>query len=59
MTEEDKKTFFTYLEGGTIKEPEDDLPETVRAFAIFPFGYPSEQRKQQDRFDESRIHYVE
>ena len=36
-----------------------DLPETVRAFAIFPFGYPSEQRKQQDRFDESRIHYVE
>ena len=22
MTEEDKKTFFSYLEGGTIKEPE-------------------------------------
>lgn len=35
------------------------LPENVRAFAIFPYGYPAEERKQQDRFDESRIHYVE
>ena len=35
-----------------------ELPETVRAFAIFPYGYPAEERKQQDRFDESRIHYV-
>ena len=34
------------------------LPETVRAFAIFPYGYPAEERAQQDRFDESRIHYV-
>ena len=36
-----------------------DLPDTVRAFAIFPYGYPAEERKQQDRFDESRIHYVD
>ena len=36
-----------------------DLPDTVRAFAIFPYGYPAEERAQQDRFDESRIHYVE
>ena len=36
-----------------------DLPDTVRAFAIFPYGYPAEERKQRDRFDESRIHYVE
>ena len=36
-----------------------DLPDDVRAFAIFPYGYPAEERKQQDRFDESRIHYVE
>jgi len=36
-----------------------DMPETLRAFAIFPYGYPAEERKQQDRFDESRIHYVE
>ena len=35
------------------------LPENVRDFAIFPYGYPAEERKQQDRFDESRIHYVE
>ncbi len=34
------------------------LPENVRAFAIFPYGYPAETRKQQDRFDPSRIHYV-
>ncbi len=36
-----------------------DIPDTLRAFAIFPYGYPAEERKQQDRFDESRIHYVE
>lgn len=35
------------------------LPDTVRAFAIFPYGYPAEERKQQDRMDRSRIHYVE
>ena len=36
-----------------------DLPDTVRAFALFPYGYPAEERTQQDRFDESRIHYVD
>ena len=36
-----------------------NIPGTMRAFAIFPYGYPAEERKQQDRFDESRIHYVE
>ena len=35
-----------------------DIPDSLRAFAIFPFGYPAEERKQQDRFDEHRIHYV-
>lgn len=34
------------------------IPEHLRAFAIFPLGYPAEERKQQDRYDESRIHYV-
>ena len=34
-----------------------DMPESLRAFAIFPYGYPAEERKQQDRFDESRIHW--
>jgi nitroreductase len=35
-----------------------DIPDHLRAFAIFPLGYPAEEKKQQDRFDESRIHYV-
>lgn len=35
------------------------IPDTMRAFAIFPYGYPAEERQQQDRFDENRIHYVE
>lgn len=35
------------------------LPETMRAFAIFPYGYPAEEKPQEDRFDESRIHFVE
>ncbi len=34
------------------------IPETLRAFAIFPLGYPGEEREQQNRFEESRIHYV-
>lgn len=35
-----------------------DMPDNLRAFAIFPFGYPAEERPQQDRFDTSRIHWV-
>ena len=35
------------------------LPETMRAFAVFPYGYPAEEKPQEDRFDESRIHFVE
>ena len=34
------------------------IPEGLRAFAIFPLGYPAEKRAQQDRFDQSRIHFV-
>ncbi len=34
------------------------IPEDLRAFAIFPLGYPAEERQQQDRFDENRIHYI-
>ena len=36
-----------------------NIPDTQRAFAIFPYGYPAEERKQQDRFEEDRIDYVE
>ena len=43
-----------------MKAVEDVLgiPDHLRAFAIFPYGYPAEERQQQDRWDESRIHYV-
>ena len=34
------------------------IPEGQRAFGIFALGYPDEERTQQDRFDQSRIHYV-
>ena len=34
------------------------IPEGLRAFAVFPLGYPAEERKRQDRFDESRIHFI-
>ncbi|MBQ2505402.1 MAG: nitroreductase family protein, partial [Erysipelotrichaceae bacterium] len=36
-----------------------DLPENLEAFAIFPLGYPAEEKKQEDRFEQERIHYVE
>ena len=35
------------------------IPDTLRAFAVFPFGYPAEERPQQNRYDESRIHWIE
>lgn len=34
-------------------------PEYLELFAIIPCGYPAEEREQQDRFDETRIHYVD
>lgn len=34
------------------------LPASLRAFAIFPYGYPAESRAQEDRFDAERIHYI-
>ena len=35
------------------------MPDSVRAFAIFPLGYPGEEKEQQDRFDASRTHWME
>ena len=35
-----------------------NIPERLHAFSIVALGYPAEERKQQDRFDESRIHRV-
>ena len=34
------------------------IGEKLHAFALVPVGYPAEDRPQQDRFDESRIHYI-
>ncbi len=34
------------------------IPENLRAFALFPYGYPAQEREQQNRFDENRIHYI-
>lgn len=36
-----------------------ELPDTVEPFSIFVLGYPAETREQKDRYDESRIHFVE
>lgn len=35
-----------------------NMPDHLRAFAVFPFGYPDEERKQADRFEEARIHFL-
>lgn len=34
------------------------LPEHLHAFALVPCGYPAEERAQENRYDESRVHYV-
>lgn len=34
------------------------IPENLSAFALIPCGYPAESRAQQDRYDETRVHYV-
>lgn len=34
-------------------------PKDVHAFALVPVGYPTENKLQQDRFDGSRIHYID
>lgn len=36
-----------------------DIPDHLRAYALFPLGYPAEIRQQQDRWDAARIHYVD
>ncbi len=34
------------------------LPENLSAFALISCGYPGETREQQDRYEESRVHYL-
>ena len=35
-----------------------NLHDDKAAYSLFPMGYPTEEGKQQDRFDEARIHYI-
>lgn len=34
------------------------IPNTLRAFALVPIGYPAEEKEQQERYDEARVHYI-
>ena len=34
------------------------LGKNLHTFALVPIGYPAEERAQQDRYDERRIHYI-
>ena len=36
-----------------------DIPQTLEPFALVPCGYPAEERPQENRYDESRVHYVQ
>lgn len=35
-----------------------NLPEHLHAFALIACGYPKEERVQQDRYDENRVHFL-
>lgn len=34
------------------------IPDDLEPFALVPCGYPAEERPQQDRYDEERVHYI-
>lgn len=35
-----------------------NIPEHLYAFAFIACGYPAEEKRQQDRYDEARVHYI-
>ena len=35
-----------------------NIPDSLEPFALIPCGYPAEEREQQDRFEEERVHYI-
>ena len=35
-----------------------NIPSELSPFALVPCGYPAEERPQQDRYEENRVHYV-
>lgn len=34
------------------------IEESLEPFALVPCGYPAEEREQQDRYEEGRVHYI-
>ncbi len=34
------------------------LGDDLEVFALVPFGYPAEEKVREDRYDESRVHYL-
>lgn len=36
-----------------------ELPDDLEVFSLFALGYPDEERGQQERFEEERIHFIE
>ena len=34
------------------------IPASQRAFGIFALGYPAEEKKQEDRYDTERVHFL-
>ncbi len=34
------------------------IPDELKAFAVIPCGYPVKVEKQQDRYDEARVHFI-
>lgn len=34
------------------------IPENLAVFAMISCGYPSEEKAQQDRYEECRVHYI-
>lgn len=35
-----------------------NIPDNLEPFALVPCGYPAEERPQQDRYEEERVHYI-
>ena len=35
-----------------------ELPENMKVFSMFALGYPAEEKKQEDRYDTERVHFL-
>ena len=40
-----------------LHEARKTIPEDLRGFAVFPFGYPAQEKEQQDCFSAERIRW--